>query len=163
MINLTKKFVVMSIAMSVLLAMSTTSSAARIYNGTTAVVQVNPTLANFDISAAEIIGEANVSASFDTGITLNPGTRSDSLSWGSSSGVLVRDREDNTMCFVRYDFGHFEMVGGNYLLISQDKETITCNLCTATKHAAPKKSGHGLVKDGSGANLTAVSGQKNCT
>jgi hypothetical protein len=163
MINLTKKFVVMSIAMSVLLAMSTTSSAARIHNGTSAFVSVYGSVIPVDTSDLPVIGKPLNKLSFNEKVTLNSGEVSDSISWKESWGVIVVDREDVVMCDIAYDFGHAELQGGNYLLISQQKEVITCNLCTATKGAAPRYSGKGQIKESSKGNLTMYEGQESCT
>ncbi len=61
-------------------------------------------------------------------ITLNPGQRSESLSWQTNE-VTVRDEQGKQVC--RLDLGVFrnEVAGGQYMLIANHGYRVNCSLC----------------------------------
>ncbi len=62
------------------------------------------------------------------GVKLQPGQRSGSLSWGSSRNVGVYDEHGTQICAL--NFGPYnEVVGGNYLLVTNRGRHVGCQLC----------------------------------
>jgi hypothetical protein len=161
MIDLTKKIAAILIVTPVLLAVSMPSNAAKIHNKTSATIQVYGSAIPIDTSPVPVVGEGLNKFSFNEKRTLNANTSSaGGIDWKESWGAVVLDKNDKVMCNVSYAFGRAELQGGNYLLISQDKETISCFLCSSSHKA--KDTGEGLVLEESGADLEFVSPYKSC-
>jgi hypothetical protein len=159
--NLKKKNVVMLFVVSALLTLSIPSNAAKIHNKTSATVQVIGQALPIDTSPIPVVGEGLNKFSFNEKKTLNANTScAGGIDWTESWGAVVLDKNDKVMCSVTYAFAKAELQGGNYLLISQDKETISCFLCGSSHNA--KYTGEGLVLEESGADLNFVSPYKSC-
>jgi hypothetical protein len=154
MINLKKKIFLTLIVAPTLLALSMPSHASRIYNKTSVAIEVIGSLIPVDTSSLPVVGDPMNNLSFNRKVTLNPGKRSKSIDWSESYGVIVADKNGAVMCDITFGFGHAEVVGGNYLVVAQDKEVVKCFVCSTSKKS--KGHGMGLINEKSGANLDYV-------
>jgi hypothetical protein len=102
------------------------ASAARIYNFTNQPIDV--TLA---------------SKGKERKVTLKPGDRSDSLEWSVALPFKVWHPFTlaNGYPICNFDVNTSEIVGGNYLVVVQQGDTISCTLCDAGKKIRFKRSG----------------------
>ncbi len=106
--------------------------------GTIALVSVQPAL------AARVYNYTNVTMNVEAGgykTTLEPGKRSESLNW-PTMGVNVwytfpRSLQSHKACeFQRWQH---EIVGGNYLVISQSGQGVQCVMCDADHRELAKR------------------------
>jgi hypothetical protein len=72
-------------------------------------------------------------------LTLQPGTRSDSLSWSNVTAIKVQ-YQNRDVCYFNW-WIHAEIQGGNYLVISQAGRDVNCNLCNASHELVQRSSG----------------------
>lgn len=135
-----------SIVAAILMVVATTSNAARIYNMTNVAVQVDGTVLPVDIDALPGAGLLNTALSGDR-VALNAGEKSKSIEFTASSGVLVRDTDDNGICFVDWSIFERQLQGAHYFVIEQDKQKVVCRLCSS-KHKTKEKA-EGLMPKGS--------------
>jgi hypothetical protein len=76
-------------------------------------------------------------------VTLKPGEKSDSLEWKVALPFSVWHPFGyaNGYPVCKFDVNTSEIVGGNYLLVVQQGDTISCTLCDAGRKIRFKRSG----------------------
>jgi hypothetical protein len=70
-------------------------------------------------------------------VTVQPGSRSDSIDWTTSYDMYVNLTNDFPICVVGR-LGHADLQGGNYLVVSQSQKQVTCTLCDSNHNAISK-------------------------
>jgi hypothetical protein len=85
----------------------------------------------------------NVSGGSGSGVNLEPGKRSDSIDWKTTQRIWVswvNPSPQKEMCAVGRHFGS-DLVGGNYLVVSQAVRNVTCTLCDSNHQVLSRSSG----------------------
>ena len=113
---------------------ASSGEAARIYNFTNITVVVAGTyIPNYGIKFKSINKGASLLSRQK--VTIRPGQKSPSLQWRGPIGVVVlsnRVYEQVLYPMCNINFGaHYQIQGGNYMVISQNGRKVTCTICNS--------------------------------